>query len=214
MREDDKSKPGPDWDRLYEIASGQEGHFTTSQAAEAGYYPQLLVKYIKNERIIRVRRGVYRLLHFPTGEHEDLVAVWLWTERAGAFSHETALALHGLSDALPSRVHITLPASWHKRRLRVPKGVVMHFADVGEPERAWVGTIPVTNAGKTLIDCAHAKVAPGLVRNAFEEAADRGLVDRNSLPGVISYLSRFFSVSRSRSGPRFRSSSGRSPRPR
>jgi len=49
-----------------------------------------------------VRRGVYRLEHFPAGEHEDLVALWLWTDRAGVFSHETALALHGLSDTLPS----------------------------------------------------------------------------------------------------------------
>lgn len=212
MSEGTQAKQCPDWDRLYEIASAQEGHFTTTQAAEAGYYPQLLVKYIRNERIVRVRRGVYRLVHFPPGEHEDLVTVWLWTERAGVFSHETALALHGLSDILPSRAHITLPASWENRRLRVPKGVVLHFANVGEPERTWVGAVPVTNVGRTLIDCAHAKVAPDLVRDAFEEAAERGLVDRDTLPSVVSYLKRFFPVSRSRFGPRFLSSSGRAPR--
>ena len=213
MNEDTHIVQGPVWNRLFEIAATQEGHFTTAQAAEAGYYPQLLAKYLRNERIVRVRRGVYRLVHFPAGEHEDLVAVWLWTERAGVFSHETALALHGLSDVLPARAHVTLPASWKNRRLRVPKGVVLHFADVGDPERTWAGAVQVTAIARTLLDCATALVAPDLVRDAFEEAADRGLVERDSLPAVVSYLTRFFSASRSRSGPRFRSSSGRAPRP-
>jgi predicted transcriptional regulator of viral defense system len=213
MSKDTNTAQGPVWNRLFEVAAAQEGHFTTAQATEAGYYPQLLAKYLRNERIVRVRRGVYRLVHFPAGEHEDLVAVWLWTERAGVFSHETALALHGLSDVLPARVHVTLPASWKNRRLRVPKGVVLHFAAVGDPERTWVGAVQVTTVARTLLDCATARVAPDLVRDAFEEAADRGLVDRESLPAVVSYLTDFFSASRSRSGPRFRSSSGRAPKP-
>jgi predicted transcriptional regulator of viral defense system len=205
---------GPNWDRLYEIAAAQEGLFTTAQAAQAGYSRPLLAKYLRNDRIRRLRRGVYRLVHFPAGEHEDLIAPWLWAGRTGVFSHETALALHGLSDALPSQVHMTLPASWRDRRLRVPQGIVLHFADVRDRERTWSGTVPVTTAARTLLDCAAARVAPDLVRDAFEEAAERGLVDRGSLPAVLSYLKGFFSVSHSRSGPRFRSSSVRSRRPR
>ena len=83
----------PSWDRLFDFAVGQEGHFTTKQAAEAGYSPQLLFKYLKNGRIIRVRRGVYRIVHFPAAEHEDLATLWLWSDQAGVFSHETALML-------------------------------------------------------------------------------------------------------------------------
>jgi len=193
---------GPNWNRLYELAAAQEGHFTTAQAAEAGYSRPLLAKYLRNDRVRRVRRGVYRLVHYPAGEHEDLVALWLWAERTGVFSHETALALHGLSDALPSQAHMTLPASWKIRRLRVPNGIVMHFADIGDRERTWSGTVPVTTVPRTLLDCAEARVAPAIVRDAFEEAAERGLLDQGSLPAVVSYLRRFFSVSRSRSGPR------------
>ena len=55
---------------------------------------------------------MYRLVEFPTGEHEDLVIAWLWSDRAGVFSHDTALALHNLSDALPAHLHMTLPATW------------------------------------------------------------------------------------------------------
>ncbi len=59
----------PNWDRLFDFALGQDGHFTTKQAAEAGYSPQLLIKHIKNGRIIRLMRGVYRIVNFPRGEH-------------------------------------------------------------------------------------------------------------------------------------------------
>ena len=201
------SKPGPDWERLYETAAAQEGYFSTAQAREAGYSPQLLARHLGNGRMSRMRRGVYRLTHFPAGEHEEFVVVWLWSERVGIFSHETALFLHGLSDALPARVHLTLPAAWRGRRLRTPKDVALHYSDVGESDRGWVGPVPVTKVSRTIMDCAEDGVAPDLVRDAFEQASDRGLIRRDSLPEVVAYLTRFFSVSRSSSGPRFRSSS-------
>ncbi len=73
---------------------------TTKQAAEAGYSPQLLVHYVHIGRAVRVRRGIYRLVHFPAGEHEELVAAWLWSELAGVVSPQTALATHGVGDGM------------------------------------------------------------------------------------------------------------------
>ena len=49
---------------------------TARQAAVAGYSPQLLRKYLGNGRVARVRRGVYRIVHFPASDHEDLVMLW------------------------------------------------------------------------------------------------------------------------------------------
>jgi len=207
-----KETPAPDWGRLYEIAAAQEGHFTTAQAAEAGYSPQLIAKHLNNGRMTRVRRGVYRLVHFPAGEHEDIVVIWLWSERAAVFSHETALALHGLSDALPTRVHVTLPISWARRRLRVPEGVALHHADIESADRTWFGAVPITAVARTLVDCSDARVAPELVRDAFEQAVQRGLIDRGEVPTVVTYLESFYSVSHGRSGSRFRSTSSRSRR--
>jgi len=194
MSENTQNKPGPDWERLYETAAGQEGYFSTAQARAAGYSPQLLARHMGNGRVARARRGVYRLTHFPAGEHEELVVVWLWSERTGVFSHETALFLHGLSDALPSRVHLTLPAAWRSRRLRVPKGVATHFSDIAEKGRAWAGPVPVSSVSRTLLDCAQARVQPEFVRDALGQAFERGLIRRDSLPEVSAYLSRFFSV--------------------
>ena len=187
----DDASETPEWDRLYEIAAAQEGLFTTQQAAEAGYSPQLLVHHIRGGRMLRVRRGIYRLVHFPAGEHEELVTVWLWSEQAGVLSHETALALHGLSDALPVQVHLTLPAAWNKRRFRVPEGVVLHHADVEPKERTWAGPVPITSVSRTLNDLATSGLSPELLREAAHQALRRGLTTRGELADVEYALAPF-----------------------
>jgi predicted transcriptional regulator of viral defense system len=178
------SVPRPDWNRLYEIAAGQEGHFTTQQAGEVGYSPQLLAHHVRLGKFLRVRRGVYRVVHYPPGEHEELVALWLWAELQGTFSHQTALALHGLSDVLPAKVHLTLPAAWRRRRLRVPQGVVLHYSDRLPSELRWVGSVPVTSPVQTLKDCAQAHLSPELLRQASGQVLARGLASKAELAEV------------------------------
>jgi predicted transcriptional regulator of viral defense system len=181
----------PSWDRLYELASGQEGYVTTREAAGAGFSSQLLLKHIHAGRVSRARRGVYRLVHFPAGDHEELVIAWLWSDKQGVFSHQTALALHGLSDALPSKAHILLPATWRARRLRVPADVIVHHGDVPKRERAWFGAVPATSVRRTLSDCTQEKLGPDLLRQAAREALRRGLVTKDELTDVRQALRGF-----------------------
>ena len=181
----------PDWNRLYETAASQEGLFTSRQAAEAGYSPRLLVHYVHAGKVRRLRRGIYRLVHFPAGEHEDLVAAWLWSEGAGVVSHQTALALHGLSDALPSHLHLTLPAAWRRRRFRVPPGVVLHHAEVPPGDRGWFGAVPITSPRRSLSDCARGDLPPDLLRQAARQALRRGLVVASDLGDVERALQPF-----------------------
>src|SRR5258706_12917551 len=181
----------PDWNRLFETAAGQQGLFTTQQAAEAGYSPQLLVHSLQGGRAVRVRRGIYRLVHFPAGEQEELVEAWLWSERTGVVSHQTALALHGLSDALPTHVHLTLPSAWRRRRFRVPAGVGLHHANVPPADRAWFGAGPITTPGRSLNDCAREGLSPELLRQAAQQALRRGLVTTAELDDVEEALEPF-----------------------
>jgi predicted transcriptional regulator of viral defense system len=181
----------PDWDRLFETAVAQEGLFTTEQAAEAGYSPQLLVHHIHAGKVSRLRRGIYRVVHFPAGEHEELVAAWLWSERTGVVSHQTALALHGLSDVLPAHVHLTLPEAWRSRRFRVPPAIVLHHADVPVADRAWFGAVPTTNPRRSLNDCARDGLSPDLLRQAAQQALRRGLVVKGELGDVETALAPF-----------------------
>jgi predicted transcriptional regulator of viral defense system len=181
----------PDWDRLFETASAQDGYFTTRQAADAGYSSQLLLKHIRAGRVARTRRGIYRLVHFPAGEHEELVIAWLWSERAGVISHQTALALHGLSDVLPVHMHLTLPSAWRRRRFRMPADVVLHYMDMPPEDRTWFGAVPTTSPRRSLNDSAREGLSPELLRQAAQQALRRGLVTKAELGDVEEALKPF-----------------------
>jgi len=187
----------PDWNRLFDTAVAQEGLFTTQQAAEAGYSPQLLVHYVRTGKAVRMRRGIYRLVHFPAGEHEELVAAWLWSELAGVVSHQSALALHELSEVLPAQIHLSLPTAWRQRRFRVPADIVLHHADVPPDDRSWFGAVPTTNPRRSLNDCARDGLSPELLLQAARQALRRGLVARSEIGDVETALaSRISPISR------------------
>jgi predicted transcriptional regulator of viral defense system len=181
----------PNWQSLYDTAAAQAGLFTTRQAAAAGYSDPLLAHYQKVGRIARIRRGIYRLVQFPSGDQEDLVTAWLWTDSMGVVSHQTALSLQGLSDLMPNRIHLTLPSAWQKRRLRIPKGLELHYADVPSEDRAWNGAVPVTSTPRTLNDCARAGLSPDVLRQATKQALTRGLVTKTELAEVVKTLKSF-----------------------
>lgn len=176
MVEDLTTGRTPDWDRLYHQAESQAGHFTLSEAQACGYSSQHLQKHLKAGRIVRVHRGIYRLTRFPPTEHEELVVLWLWSNREGVFSHETSLALHDLSDALPARVHMTLPESWRARRVRVPDGLVLHYEDLPDASRDWFDLVPVTTPKQVLTECIEARISPELTGQAIRQARQRGLI--------------------------------------
>ncbi len=165
----------PSWDHLYEQAASQAGYFTTTQAAEAGFSSPLLHKYLARGKVARMRRGVYRLVHFPASEDEDLVVLWLWSERQGIFSHETALVRHELSNLLPHEVEMTVPRAWSRRRLRVPVGLRLHYSDLVPSDHAWHGPVPITNPARAVNECAAAGVSPEFIEQAIRQGLDRGI---------------------------------------
>ena len=174
----------PDWDRLYGVAAAQEGLFTTQDAADCGYSPQLLVHHVHGGRFARLRRGLYRLVHFPPSESEQLAEAWLWSEREGVISHQTALSRCELSDVLPAHIHLTLPSAWRRRRLRAPPLVRLHFGDLPPEDRAFFGAVPMTTTRRTLVDCAREHLEPDLLRQAATQALRRGLVTRAGISEV------------------------------
>ena len=168
----------PDWDALFETASTQEGHFSTAQAGDAGFSPQLLAHHLRKGRIRRVRRKVYRLTHFPAGDHEDLVVVWLWSDRQGVFQPGDSAVSYRAS---PMRCR---PGSTSLCRRR---GAVDDCGRLGASSRRMLrsspatglgsGCLPVTAPGRTLDDCIEAAVSPEIVVQALQQASDRGLID-------------------------------------
>ncbi len=181
----------PDWNQLFETAAAQEGLFTSRQAAGIGYSPQHLAYHLRAGNVQRLQRGIYRLVHFPAGENEELVAAWLWSEQAGVISHQTALALHNLSDAMPTRIHLTLPEKWRQRRFRVPPSLMLHHSDVPAEDRTWFGAVPITTPARSLNDCARKGLSPELLQQAARQALRRGLLTRAALTDVEAALQPF-----------------------
>lgn len=165
----------PDWNAIYSAALAQSGYVTIGDVRAAGYSSPLLEYHVQTGNLQRVQRGIFRLTHFPSSEHEDLVIAWLWSTGQGVFSHETALMLHDLSDVLPSKQHLTMPSAWKKRRIRVPPNIVLHFGEVPKNQTGWVGSVPVTTPLRTLADCAANNTPAEFLSQAMKQGAKRGL---------------------------------------
>lgn len=68
--------------------------------------------HVGTGRFERLFPGVYRMCNAPVAPHDDLLLAWVWSNYRATISHESALALYGLSDVMPSRVQLTVPPSF------------------------------------------------------------------------------------------------------
>lgn len=160
---------------IFKLAESQSGYFSADQAKKSGCSAQLLRRYQQTGKVLRLRRSIYRLKEFPQSPYEDLMVLWLWSERRGVFSHSTALALHGLSSLMPTTYEMTMPSRHAKRRLRVPENLTLYFDDVPEAERVEFHSIWATSVKRTLVDCTTVGVDEDVLRDARDAARARGL---------------------------------------
>lgn len=167
------------WDTLlYDLAEGQLGYFTTAQARDAGVHPVRLVQLHRHGDIERVSRSVYRLTRYPVsplGQYME-AALWPQVRRPGAqatVSHESALAIYGLSDVSPAKVHITLPRALRIRRA-IPRHLVLHYADLEPQDIKQVEGVPATTAARTIRDVHATHLGPALVRQAITDGRKTG----------------------------------------
>ncbi len=160
-----------DPDRLYELAEPQAGYFTATQAQTAGFSRPLLVYQVKVGRFLRVAHGIYRLVQFPHSPFEDLYVAWLRAGSAAVISHESALAVYGLSDNLPGAVHLIVPRTASRRRA----GLRLHTHRLERADITRREGLPLTTVPRTLADTAASGLAEELVVQATREALQRGL---------------------------------------
>ena len=172
--------------RLYETAQSQQGFFTTKQATQAGFAEKTHAYHVKVGNWIREHRGIYRLADFPTAARPDLMLWYLWSQNRqevpeGAYSHDTALSLHELSDIMPSKLHMTVPKRF-RRNSRITEILVLHRADLAEGDVQEMYGMRVTRPLRTILDLLQAgQVDRNLVRQAIDEAMRRGLVSRKQI---------------------------------
>ena len=141
---------------LAAIAHEQGGYFTAKQAKGAGYdYPHLDY-HVSAGNFKRIEHGLYRLASIPRTAEDEFVRLALRSrnredEPQAVVSHESALALHDLSDLMPGKVHLTVPPKFRKSP---PPGVVLHKAAFGPGDVEERAGFRVTKPLQTLIDAA------------------------------------------------------------
>lgn len=163
-------------DVLYELAEPHAGYFTTAQAKDVGVSRQQLSYLAQSGSIERVAHGVYRLRRFPAQRFEDVIVACLWAGEDVAASHETALAVYELTDAMPALVHVTVPRPFRGER----RGVVVHIAPLVPSERTSRNGVPLTTVERTVADIAE-QSGTAAATEAATQAIERGLVTRRRL---------------------------------
>jgi predicted transcriptional regulator of viral defense system len=172
---------------LAALAHEQSGYFTAKQAKTAGYEHKHLEYHASVGNFERVEHGLYRLPSVPPGENDDLVRLSLWSrnredEPQAVVSHESALVLHGLSELLPSKIHLTVPPKFRKAS---PAGCVLHKATLATADVEERAGFRVTTPLRTLLDVAASGVSQEQLEKAIDDALARGLVRRKALDQAI-----------------------------
>jgi len=192
-------------DQLFALAQTQAGYLTAKQARSVGLSDDLIQYYLRSGKFLRQRRGLYRLRHFPSSQHEDVMAAWLAVPDS-VVSHDTALVLHNLTDLIPSQIHLTVPRS--KRHLPDIPGVRIHTSSK-PPTGSDVVTregMPVTSIPRTIVDLILAnEVSPEHIEHAIRRAFGSHLAQSAELEEVGKRrrlpISRLKAAYRTQAGP-------------
>ena len=172
--------------RLYEVAEGQQGFFTTKQAKAAGFAENTHPYHVHAGNWIREYRGIYRLANFPQAERPDLMLWFLWSRNReetpqGAYSYQTALSLHDLSDAMPAKLQMTVPVGF-RRNGEIPRVLVFHHADIRESDIEIIQGVRVTKPIRTILDIlAQGEMPVAELRQALQEGLRRGIIRRGEI---------------------------------
>ena len=172
----------PDAVALNQVSYGQDGYFTSRQAREAGFSPQLLAHHVRSGRYVQVRRVLYLLCGYQGSSHVVVRAKWIafGAERA-VVSHESALDLHDLSDVIPNAVHLLVDRD--DRGIRPLQGVALHTTTKALETSEVVSRegIRVTDPVRSILDAAGAGTAPEQIEMAVRQALGEGIATRRSL---------------------------------
>jgi predicted transcriptional regulator of viral defense system len=164
--------------RLADLAAGQWGLFTTSQARREGMSAQALARLAEMGHLERLRHGVYRIRGTPPGRWSNLQAAWLALQpdlgvaerhslpSVEVVSHRSAAQIHKIGDLDADRLEFLTP----ERRQARDRDVRLRRGVVAPEDRTVVEGLPVTTPLRTIVDLAAARLdgdhLAGVVRDA------------------------------------------------
>lgn len=162
---------------LFDIAKDQGGYFSLSQATAAGIRRNQIYRAVKQETIERVFPGAFRLSLYPVGQFEEVFAALVSMGENAVVGFETALYIFGLSDIIPSDIHVIMPRSCSRRRSHIK----MHTNKLDEREITYFEGFRITTVERTIIDVLASHADIDQVRMAIAQAIAQGLMTREKL---------------------------------
>ena len=97
----------------------------------------------------------------------------MWSNYRGVISHASALALYGLSDLLPTQVHLSVPANF--RRASGPYITHRLRDSLSETDKTLYEGLAVTTAARSIVDTAADGSDPEQIQKAIAQSVTRGL---------------------------------------
>ncbi|OUP10054.1 type IV toxin-antitoxin system AbiEi family antitoxin domain-containing protein [Collinsella sp. An2] len=189
-------------DKLYELASGQWGLFTSAQAVNIGVSRNQLARMANDGRIEPVAYGTYRVTTGVETAHAATKAAWLSLypkktafERLSSQPYDaiasgrTASCLQGFGDFYESPYCFVVAEG--KRSTR--KELELLHEPVDEQDIDLTYGIPSTTPERTLADLLRLEEEPSLIDDYLEQAASSGhIFDEKRLAVLLGPLCRSY----------------------
>ncbi|HEY3079239.1 MAG TPA: type IV toxin-antitoxin system AbiEi family antitoxin domain-containing protein [Chloroflexota bacterium] len=171
---------GTDLSGLEALALQQGGYFDRGDALAHGLRDNHLHHHLRTGRFERVFPGVYRVARAPLSPQDQHLRAYVWTNYRGALSHESALAVHDLSDVVPNRTHVTVPGRFHRAG-----PFVVHLSALPNEDLTWRDGFRVTSPARSIVDAAFDGTDPEQVRRAVQEALERAVATPDQIRSAL-----------------------------
>ena len=137
------------WPGVARLAGRQHGVISRSQLVVLGAAKDAIRRWVADERLYRLHRGVYAVGHEALTPKSHFIAAVYACGPGSLLSHRAAGALQGLLDAT-AVIEVTAP-----RGCKAKPGITVHRSRSIHPDdRAQVDGIPTTSVARTLVDLA------------------------------------------------------------
>lgn len=143
--------------RAVSIFKQKGGVLKTAEVLKAGIHRSTLYDLVKNGKLERISRGVYRLTDSPPLSNPDFILVAKRIPK-GVICLLSALSFHDITTHIPHEIYIALSFGAEEPRLEYPPIRTFHFSDMAftkgiQTHRIERVKIKVYSPEKTLADC-------------------------------------------------------------
>lgn len=173
------------FENIYEIAADNYGLITTAEANSAGAANKDILRFLKDGRLARIGRGVYRVKHYiPTTNDAYAECVALVGPEAYLFG-ESVIAMHELAPTNPRVLYVATP-----KRIRkdIPEGIRVIKRPIQGDTTAYEG-IPSQTIPAAIRSCKGTMMTKRLIE-ATKHAREKGLIRADEEAELLEELTR------------------------